>query len=747
MRSKLTLVAESGNLVFNQNLRISHLSKAGRIEEAVHVFEKMTRRNTVTWNSMISGCAKNGRVVDARRLFDQMPVKNLVSWNTMLAGYLHNDLVSEAAELFDRMPRRDLFSWTLMITCYTRVGDLGKAMHLFTKLPEKQDPVCWNAIVAGYGKNKQFKEARKLFDEMPVKDLISYNSMLAGYTQNEEMRLASDFFNQMSEKDVVSWNLMIEGFVKVGDLDTAGQFFGRIPSPNVVSWVTMLSAYARNARVVEARRLFDVMPIRNVVAWNAMITGYVQNLQLEEGYRLFLEMPGRNSITWTSMIDGFVRVGLLDKARELLEKMPYKNVAAQTAIIYGYVQSMRLDEARLLFDQIGCRDTVCWNTMIGGYAQSGRMDDAIDLMLKMPKKDVVSWNILIAGYSQTGEMSKAVEVFDRMVRKNLVSWNSLVSGLTQNGFYTDALRYFLVMNREGMKPDHATFACVLSACANLAALQVGRQLHHLILKSGHLNNLFVGNGLITLYSKCGKVIEAKQMFDEMLWVDIISWNSLIAGYAMNGHGKQAIQLFLELETDGLSPDEVTFVGVLSACSHAGLIDKGVEIFHSMTSDYSITPVAEHYSCMVDLLGRAGRLEEAYKLVMAMPVEVNAGTWGALLGASRIHCNLDLAKIAAEKLLELEPYKTSNYVTLSNIHAEAGRWDQVERVRKLMKERGVIKQPGCSWIEVNNRVQAFFADDPTQARLSEVCETLKRLTVKMRIIGYIPEVDAGLVECG
>ncbi|KAM4112292.1 hypothetical protein ACJW30_05G130100 [Castanea mollissima] len=737
----LRLIGEKGSHVFNQNLKITQLGKLGRIEEAVKLFSLMKLKNTVSYNSMISAYMKNGRVRDARQMFDEMPHRNLVSWNSMIAGYLHNDKVKEASQLFDEMPKRDRFSWTLMITCYLRNGELEKARKLFDLLPDKRDSVCWNAMISGYAKKGRFDDAMKLFDKMPVKDLVSWNSMLAGYTQNGEMRLGLQFFEEMDERNVVSWNMMVDGFVEVGDLDSAWHFFKKIPNPNVVSWVTMLSGFARNGEIDKARTLFDQMPSRNVVSWNAMIAAYVQKCQIDEAKRLFMEMPERDSVSWTTMINGFVRVGKIDEAREYLNRMPYKNTVAQTAMISGYVQSKRMDEASQLFCQIATHDVVCWNTMISGYAQCGRMDDAHCIFRQMVNRDMVSWNTMIVGYAQVGQMDKAIKIFEEMGQRNTVSWNSLITGFLQNGLYLDALKSFMLMGQEGKKPDQSTFACGLSACANLAALQVGKQIHHLVVKSGYVNDLYVSNALIIMYAKCGRVFDAELVFKDINNVDVVSWNSLIAGFALNGYGKEAVKLFEEMLVDGVAPDPVTFLGVLSACSHAGLVDHGLELFKSMSELYSFEPLAEHYACVVDLLGRAGRLEEAFNMVRGMKIKANAGIWGALLGASRVHRNLELGRHAAEKLLELEPHKTSNYVLLSNMHAESASWEEVERVRVLMKKSRVEKQPGCSWIELRNEICAFLSDSPVHPRASEICKTLKALTAQIRNPGYLSDFSS------
>jgi pentatricopeptide repeat protein len=471
-----------------------------------------------------------------------------------------------------------------------------------------------------------------------------------------------------------------------------------------------------------------------------MISAYVQRCEIDEASRLFEEMPERDSVSWTTMINGYVRIGKLDEARELLNEMPYRNIGAQTAMISGYIQCNKVDEARRFFDEIGTWDVVCWNAMIAGYAHHGRINEALCLSKRMVNKDMVTWNTMISCYAQVGQMDRAVKIFEEMGERDLVSWNSLIAGFMLNGQNLDALKSFALMGHEGKKPDQLSFACGLSSCATIAALQVGNQLHQVVVKGGYLNYLVVNNALITMYAKCGRILEAGLVFNGICHADVISWNSLIGGYAINGYGKEALKLFEEMASEGMAPDEVTFIGILSACNHAGMVDHGLKLFKCMSKVYAIEPLAEHYACMVDLLGRVGRLDEAFEIVRGMKVKATAGVWGALLGACRAHGNLELGRLAAHKLSEFEPHKTSNYVLLSNIHAEANRWNEVQEVRMLMNASSTVKEPGCSWVEVRNQVHGFLSDDSTRSR-PDIGVTLASLNSHIRNAFHISEVSA------
>ncbi|KAG4118041.1 hypothetical protein ERO13_D12G268350v2 [Gossypium hirsutum] len=342
-------------------------------------------------------------------------------------------------------------------------------------------------------------------------------------------------------------------------------------------------------------------------------------------------------------------------------------------MVSGYVQNGLVDEARETFEQMPQKNIVSWNAMIAGYVQCKRMDMARKLFDKMPFRDVTTWNTMITGYARSGEIAHARDFFDRMPRRNPVSWAAMIAGYAQSGYSEEALRLFVDMKRDGERLNRSSFASALSTCAHIAALELGMQLHGQ-LEAGYESGSFVGNALLLMYCKCGGIEEACSAFEEIMEKDIFSWNTMISGYAIHGFDKEALKILESMKAAGFKPDDTTMVGVLSACSHAGLVDRGVEYFYSMNQDYGITANLQHYNCMVDLLGRAGRLDETQKLIRNMPFEPDAATWGALLGASRIHGNTKLAEMAAEMIFEME---TEN----------AGR------------DTGVEIAPGCSWLEV------------------------------------------------
>jgi pentatricopeptide repeat protein len=329
---------------------------------------------------------------------------------------------------------------------------------------------------------------------------------------------------------------------------------------------------------------------------------------------------------------------------------------------------------------------------------------------EMPARDLISWNTMMAGYFQHGRLMDAHCLFHGMPEKDVVSWTGMIAGYTQNGHSEEALKLFLKMKQQGINPNRSTFASVLSACASIAALEQGKQIHDHILKTEYSSDVVVGNALVTMYSKCGRINVAYQVFGQMTEQDVVSWTAIITGFAQHGSGKKALELFDRMQQVGIKPNHVTFVGVLTACSHSCLLDEGWQHFYSMTRDYGITPGVDHYACMVDLLGRMGLMTEAEDFIKNMPLQPDPVVWKALLGACAVHRNLEVGERVAKELFKLEPQNSAAYVLLSNIYATTGRWDDVTKVRFMMKNIGVQKEAGCSWIEIKNKVHAFIVGD-------------------------------------
>ncbi|XP_058101054.1 pentatricopeptide repeat-containing protein CRR2, chloroplastic-like [Magnolia sinica] len=447
-----------------------------------------------------------------------------------------------------------------------------------------------------------------------------------------------------------------------------------------------------------------------------------------------------------------------------------------TKLVNLYSVCNSLPYAHLLFDKIPKGNIFLWNVLIRGYAWNGPHEVALSLYYQILdyglkpdnftfpfvlkacsalsairegrdihehvvqtgwESDVFVGAALVDMYAKCGCVNNAREVFDRISSRDVVLWNSMIAAYSQNSHPAEALSLCREMARIGFRPTTATLVTVISASSDVAALPQGREIHGFSWRHGFESQDKVKTALIDMYAKSGWVRVARVLFERLAEKRVISWNAMISGYGMHGHASKALSLFEEMKA-AAQPDHITFVGVLSACSHGGLIDEGWCYFNSMVTHYSIKPAVQHYTCMVDLLGHSGRLDEAYDLIMGMAMNPDSGIWGSLLNSCKIHGNVELGEKALQRLIDLEPEDAGNYVILSNIYAQAGKWEGVADVRKLMKERGLKKSIACSWIEVKNKVHAFLAGDVSHPQSDGIYAELERLRGLVKEAGYVPD---------
>jgi len=345
---------------------------------------------------------------------------------------------------------------------------------------------------------------------------------------------------------------------------------------------------------------------------------------------------------------------------------------------------------------------------------------------------------LVNMYAKSGSVYDARVIFDRMDERDLFTWTVMIGGLAQHGRGGEAYELFIRMQQEGFKPDAVTYVSILNACASAGALEWVKEVHSHALKTGLESDVRVGNALVHMYAKCGSIDDARLVFDRMKERDVITWNVMIGGLAQHGCGFEALEVFRNMNAAGVKPDGCSFVALLSACSHAGLVDEGRRLFLAMSQDYGIVPSVVHWTCLVDILGRAGHLQEAKLLIDNMPVEPDGATWGALLGACKSYGDVELGELAAKECVKLEPNNASTYVILSNIYAAAEKWKEVSLVRIMMQERGIRKEPGRSWIEVDNKIHSFVVGDTSHPETKEIFAELSRLTEEIKADGYLPD---------
>jgi len=543
---------------------------------------------------------------------------------------------------------------------------------------EEKDPFLWNAIIKTYSHGHDPKEAMWLVSLMlengAFADKFTLSLVLKACSRvglvKEGMQIHGLLKKLEFGSDLFLQNCLISFYVKCGCLVRASQVFDRMPKRDSVSYNSMIDGYVKGGRIDLARVVFDCIPLeeRNLISWNSLIRGYAQS---EDGilvaWQLFEKMPERDLISWNSMIDGCVKCG-------------------------------RMEDAQGLFDRMPNRDIVSWANMIDGYAKNGRVDIARSLFDEMPERDVVACNAMMGGY-------------------------------VQNGYCMEALGIFYGMQSDGnFLLDNATLLIALSAIAQLGHIDKGVAIHRFIEEIGFSLNGRLGVALIDMYSKCGSIENAMMVFENIKEKSVDHWNAIIGGLAIHGLGELAFDFLMEMERMRVEPDDITFIGLLNACGHAGLVKEGMMCFELMRRVHKVEPKLQHYGCMVDILGRAGHIEEAKNFVEEMPFEPNDVIWRSLLSACKTHESFNVGQPVAENLMRLDSPSPSSYVLASNMYAGLGKWNDVRKVRAMMKQKNLKKIPGCSWIELEGHVYAFFVQDKSHPQFSGIYSILDSLSM-------------------
>lgn len=566
--------------------------------------------------------------------------------------------------------------------------------------------------------------ARKVFDEIPQSNLFTWNAVIRAYSSSVEPVQSLLLFVQLLYKCDEMPNKFTFPFVIKGAAEVLDYELGR-----VVHGMAVKTALNTDMFVV-----------------NSLIYFYATCGHLDLAYRVFNSSFKRDVVSWNSMISGFSKGDCPDEALELFHVMQAEGVVPNAVTMVGVfsacVKKLDLELGRWLHSFVernGIRkDLTLCNAILDMYTKCGSIQEAKIFFDRMPEKDIISWTTMLGGYAKLEDFVSAKRVLSAMPCQDIAAWNALISSYEQSGNPKEALAVFRELQlKKNLKPDEVTLVSSLAACSQLGALDLGEWIHMYIKKEGIRLNCHITTSLIDMYSKCGDLEKALEVFESVSWRDVFVWSAMIAGFAMHGRGKDAIHLFMKMQESKVKPNAVTFTNVLSACSHTGLVDQGRELFYQMEPVYGVAPGVKHYACMIDILGRAGKLEAATELINKMPITPGASVWGALLGACRLHGNVDLAERACKMLLELEPRNHGAYVLLSNVYAKLGEWDKVASLRKLMRDADLKKEPGCSSIEVEGAVHEFLVGDNSHRSSKEIYAKLDEIFSKLQAVGYVP----------
>ncbi|XP_038976267.1 pentatricopeptide repeat-containing protein At4g18840-like [Phoenix dactylifera] len=464
-----------------------------------------------------------------------------------------------------------------------------------------------------------------------------------------------------------------------------------------------------------ADSLFSRLPAPTSFAWNSMIRAHARAPDPAPALQLFYRMlhsPTRpDKYTFPFVLKACAALPEAFQIHARILKTGFgSDIFVLNTLLHTYAINGLTAEALKLFARMPQKDVISWNAMINAFVTHGLVGRARKLFDKMSERNVETWNFMISGYSNLGLVDQSRELFNLMPVRDIVSWNAMITGCARTGRFDEVISLFQEMQYGNVWPDECTFVNVLSACARVGSLGQGEWIRAYVDKNGIEIKGFLATALVDMYSKCGSIEKALQVFNNTSKKDVSTWNAMIDGLSSHGLGEHALRLFEEMPRNGLVPNGVTFVNVLSACSHEGLLNEGCRIFNDMARVYGIEPEIEHYGCMVDLLGRAGLLVAAEELLRRAPVKDAPVLWRSLLSACREHGDLELAEIAAKQLLELSPFDSSCYIQLSNVYALLGRWEDARMLREMMKVQGVKKEPGCSTIEVDGAIHEFFVGD-------------------------------------
>ncbi|KAJ3688512.1 hypothetical protein LUZ61_017676 [Rhynchospora tenuis] len=760
-------------------------------------------------NQLITLYSKHHVPLHARNLFDEITEPDIISFTSLISCYTQNHLHRDAFFSFrfmrDQSVRFNHFTLPTLVKSSTASTDLlmGTQIHAIATVAGLDLNVyVANSLITMYAGFGLLNLSRRLFDDMPERNIISWNGLLAGYVGNGKFEEAINLFRDMIIEGLKpnehGFSCLINACTDFGDLESGLAIHGFIiqlgydSDPYTVN--SLLNMYAKFGDLCAAEIIFENLAKPDIISWNVMIAGCVLHeqtsraLQLLKNMRICGIIP--NFLTLSSILKACAGYGDVYLGRQihcyLIKTDLSLNLYAGSGLVDLYAKSGHFEDSIQAFDSMEDRDLITWNALISGCSHNDKHEETLSYFCKMREDNcdinrttlsailkstaaleaIINTKVihslamklgfltdphvvngLINSYGKCNVLKDAAQNFDECLIDDVMAFTSMISTLSQGGQGEEAIRIFLNMLRKNVRPDTFVFSSLLDACSSLSAYEQGRIIHALVVKTCFMDDTFVGNALLDMYAKCGSIEEATSAFDYVPEKGVVSWSAMIGALAQHGQGKTALELFQKMVHQGIMPNHVTMTSVLYACSHTGLVDEGKKYFESMRETYGIEQTQEHYACMVDLLGRAGKLSESKELVNKMPFKANAKIWGSLLGAARLHGDPLLGELAAQQLSYVEPDKSGSHILLANLYASSGMWDSVSHTRQLMRKWGIKKEPAMSWIETKNEVHTFIVGDRSHARSREIYAKLEELGEEMAKMGYVPMVEEVLHDLG
>ncbi|CAO2042630.1 unnamed protein product [Urochloa humidicola] len=740
-----------------------------------------------------------GRVDDARRLFEGMPTRTVFSWNALVGSYLLSGSAGEAVRVYRAMrastapgsaPDGCTLASVLKACGVEGDGRCGYEVHgLAVKSGLDKSTLVANALIGMYAKCGMLDSALRVFEWLQEgRDVASWNSVITGCVQNERTLEALQLFRGMQ-----SSGFGMNSYTAVGVLQVCAELallnlgselhaaLLKCGSEFNIQFNALLVMYARCGRVDSALRVFHQIDEKDYISWNSMLSCYIQNGLYAVAIDFFGEMLAHgfqpDHACVVSLSSALGHLGWLNNGREVhayaIKQRLHTDLQVGNTLMDMYIKCDSIECSAKVFESMSIRDHISWTTILASFAQSSRHFEALEMFQEVQKQgikvdsmmigsiletcsglkslsllkqvhsyairngalDLILKNRLIDIYGDCREVHRALNIFYTVEKKDIVTWTSMINCCANNGLLNEAVSLFSEMQKANIEPDSVALVSILVAIAGLSSLTKGKQVHGFLTRRNFPIEGPVVSSLVDMYSGCGSMDYATRVFSVAKCKDVVLWTAMINAAGMHGHGKQAIDLFERMIQTGLTPDHVCFLALLHACSHSKRVDEGKYYLDMMMSKYGLKPWQEHYACGVDILGRSGQTEEAYRFIESMPMEPKSVVWCALLGACRVHKNYDLAVVAANKLLELEPDKPGNYILVSNVFAEMGKWNSVKEIRIRMAEQGLRKDPACSWIEIGKNVHTFTARDHSHKDSEVIHLKLAEITEKLRKEGY------------